>query len=134
MLLIEELIQYEVVLSGEMGAMDVSVIDTMHSLAEVMTSEIERPVQQYFRNFSVFMAASGFEAVTLSVLDNDDRSSIAFCAFSNWAGLRQHACVYTLLVACVHCWSAWSRVRAYTHARQQGTPTNQSADNHVMLT
>ena len=35
LLLIEELIQYGVVLSGEMGEMDVSVIDTMRSLAEV---------------------------------------------------------------------------------------------------
>ena len=44
LLLIKELIQYGVVLSGEIGEMDVSVIDTMRSLAEVMISEIERPV------------------------------------------------------------------------------------------
>ena len=100
------LIQYGVVLSGEMGEVDVSVIDTMRSLAEVMTSEIERPVQQYFRNFSVFMAASGFEAVALSVLGNDDRSSIAFRAFSNWD--------FDNMLVCIHC---WSRVRACLPAR-----------------
>ena len=40
LLLIKELIQYGVVLSGEIREMDIREIDTMRSLAEVMTSEM----------------------------------------------------------------------------------------------
>ena len=40
LLLIKELIQYGFVLSGEIREMDVREIDTMRSLAEVMTSEM----------------------------------------------------------------------------------------------
>ena len=33
-----------------------------------------------------------------------------------------------------HVYTAGQRGRTYVHARQQDTPTKQSADNHVMLT
>ena len=53
------------------------------------------------------------------------------------------------MLVCIHCWSractllvsvvvrvytAGQRGRTYAHARQQDTPTKQSADNHAMLT
>ena len=91
LLLIKELIQF--VLSGEIGEMDVSVMDTMRSLAEVMTSEIERPVT----------VGRGAGRPQVDIKEKQLRGvlspSVPF--FDN-------------ILVCIHC---WSRVRACSPTR-----------------